>query len=46
MHAINPGCITDLERLAIEHGIEWQRLTMTGLEDDDLDEDAHEERHP
>ena len=26
-HALNPGAITDLERLAIEHGIDWTQLT-------------------
>lgn len=32
--ALNPGCVTDLERLAIEHGIDWQRLADAGIEDD------------
>lgn len=34
-NAINPGCITDLERLAIEHGLDWASLAMTGMEEDD-----------
>ena len=33
--ALNPGCVTDLERLAIEHGIDWTGLTGAGVEDDD-----------
>lgn len=33
-HALNPGCITDLQRLAIEHGIDWTKLANAGLEDD------------
>lgn len=33
-HALNPGCITDLERLAIEHGVDWDALIGSGLEDD------------
>ncbi len=36
-HAINPGCITDLERLAIEHGIDPLMHVNTGYE---LDEDS------
>jgi superfamily II DNA or RNA helicase len=32
--ALNPGCVTDLQRLAIEHGIDWQRIMDTGVEDD------------
>lgn len=38
-HAINPGCITDLERLAIEHGIDWTKLTTAGIEDEDEDKE-------
>ena len=38
-HALNPGAITDLERLAIEHGIDWTRLTGVGVEEDDESED-------
>lgn len=34
-HALNPGCITDLQRLAIEHGIDWTKHADAGLEDDD-----------
>jgi len=41
-HALNPGCITDLQRLAIEHGIDWTKLTNAGLEDDEDDKDFHE----
>ncbi|MGH8645009.1 MAG: DEAD/DEAH box helicase family protein [Gammaproteobacteria bacterium] len=33
-HALNPGCITDLQRLAIEHAIRWDSLIDSGLEDD------------
>lgn len=36
-HAINPGCIADLQRLAIEHGIDWTKLTHAGIEDDEDD---------
>lgn len=41
-HALNPGCITDLQRLAIEHGIDWTNLSNTGLEDDEDDKDTNE----
>lgn len=41
-HALNPGCIADLERLAIEHGIEWKNLTTAGLEDDEDDKETHD----
>ncbi|MHB8877142.1 MAG: DEAD/DEAH box helicase family protein [Myxococcaceae bacterium] len=41
-HALNPGCITDLQRLAIEHGVDWTKLTDAGLEDDDDDKETHE----
>jgi superfamily II DNA or RNA helicase len=34
-HAINPGCITDLQRLAINYGIDWTSLTSVGIEDDE-----------
>jgi len=34
-HALNPGCITDLQRLAIEHGVDWKNLSNVGLEDDE-----------
>lgn len=30
-HALNPGCISDLERLAIEHGIDWDKLNNYSL---------------
>jgi superfamily II DNA or RNA helicase len=33
-HALNPGCITDLQRLEIEHGVSWDALVTSGLEDD------------
>ena len=33
--AINPSCITDLQRMAIEHGVDWKSLTSAGIEDDD-----------
>lgn len=41
-HALNPGAITDLQRLAIEHGLDWTRLTGAGLEEDDDNEDPNE----
>lgn len=41
-HALNPGCITDLQRLAIEHGIDWTKLTDEGLEDDEDDKETHD----
>jgi superfamily II DNA or RNA helicase len=31
--ALNPACITDLQRLAIEHGIDWEKLSEAGFED-------------
>ena len=34
-HALNPGAITDLQRLAIQHGIEWSRFGGIGVEDDE-----------
>jgi superfamily II DNA or RNA helicase len=36
-HALNPGCITDLERLAIQHGVDWAALVSSGVEDGDED---------
>ena len=36
-HAVNPGSRTDLERLAIEHGMDWQRLAGSGIEDDEAE---------
>lgn len=39
-HAINPGCITDLQRLAIEHGIDWTQLTESGVEDEEDSKDT------
>lgn len=41
-HALNPGCITDLQRLAIEHGIDWTKLTNAGLEDDEDYKESHD----
>ncbi len=41
-HALNPGCITDLQRLAIEHEIDWKRLTDVGLEDDEDEKETHD----
>lgn len=35
MHAVNPGCITDLQRLAIDHRIDWEALIGAGVEDDE-----------
>lgn len=41
--ALNPGCITDLQLLAIEHGVDWKRLTDMGIEDDgDDDKESHD----
>lgn len=40
-HAINPGCITDLQRLALEHGVQWEKFTSIGLEDDGADEEPN-----
>jgi superfamily II DNA or RNA helicase len=34
-NALNPGAITDLQRLAIEHGIDWARFGGIGVEDDE-----------
>jgi superfamily II DNA or RNA helicase len=41
-NALNPGCITDLQRLAIEHGIDWRKLADAGLEDDEDDTETHD----
>ncbi|OWW18370.1 DEAD/DEAH box helicase family protein [Noviherbaspirillum denitrificans] len=41
-HAINPGCITDLQRLAIEHGMDWERVVNAGIEDDDDNKEEHD----
>ncbi|MCY1447892.1 DNA phosphorothioation system restriction enzyme [compost metagenome] len=41
-HAINPGCITDLQRLALEHGVQWEKFTDVGLEDDGAEEALNE----
>lgn len=41
-HALNPGAITDLQRLAIEHGIDWAKLTHAGIEDDEDNEDLND----
>jgi superfamily II DNA or RNA helicase len=38
-NAVNPGCITDLERLAISYGLDISRVVGAGVEDD---EDSHE----
>lgn len=39
--ALNPSCISDLERLAIEHGLDFDSLRNAGVEDDDNDEGEH-----
>jgi len=39
-HAVNPGCVTDLERLAVEHGLDWQHLTGAGVEEEDEADNA------
>ena len=41
-HAINPGCITDLQRLAIENGVDWTKLIDVGLEDDEEEKESHD----
>ncbi|SAK75014.1 primosome assembly protein PriA [Caballeronia temeraria] len=41
-HAINPGCITDLHRLAIDHGIDWTKIIDVGTEDDDDNKEFHD----
>lgn len=41
-HALNPGCIADLERLAIDHGIEWTSITTAGIEDDEDDRETND----
>jgi superfamily II DNA or RNA helicase len=41
-HAINPSCITDLERLAIEHGLDLKVLFNSGYEDDDYNDSKNE----
>jgi superfamily II DNA or RNA helicase len=38
--ALNPGCITDLQKLAIEHGLDWKTLSAAGVEDDEEDDEA------
>ena len=38
-NAVNPGCITDLERLAISYGIDQAAVFGIGIEED---EDSHE----
>ena len=41
-HALNPGCVTDLQRLAIEHDVDWTKLINTGLEDDEVEKEFHD----
>lgn len=41
-HAINPGCITDLQRLAIEHGMDLTQIINAGIEDEDDDKEPHD----
>lgn len=41
-HAINPGCITDLQRLAIEHGVDWTEIINAGIEDEEDDKEPHD----
>ncbi len=43
-HALNPGCITDLQRLAIAHGMDLKALFGVGVEEDgdNQDEGPHE----
>jgi len=38
-NAVNPGCITDLERLAISYGLDLSTVVGSGIEDD---EDSYE----
>jgi superfamily II DNA or RNA helicase len=42
-HAINPSCITDLQRLAIDHGLDWKLLVNAGIEDDDESDNSGNE---
>jgi hypothetical protein len=39
--AINPACVTDLERLAIEHRLDWRKISDTGVEDDDMPDEEN-----
>lgn len=34
-HADNPASAADLQLVAVESGIDWRRLTATGVEDED-----------
>ena len=36
--AINPSCVTDLERMAIEFGLDFDKLRHVGIEDDSDEE--------
>lgn len=38
-HAINPGAVADLNRIAAAAGLDWTSLTENGFETDDEDED-------
>lgn len=38
--AMNPGCITELQRLAIEHNLDWKSLLSIGIEDDDKQDEV------
>ncbi len=42
-HALNPGCVTDLQRIAIEHRLNHDRMVAVGIEDDDATTTANEE---
>jgi len=33
--ALNPSCVSDLERIAIEYGLDFDELRDVGVEDDD-----------
>jgi superfamily II DNA or RNA helicase len=37
-HAVNPGGIIELQRIAVEFGLVWETLTGEGYEEDDDDE--------
>jgi len=42
-HAMNPACVTDLQRLAIEHNIDWSKYKDSGIEDDEDEPDGQAE---
>jgi superfamily II DNA or RNA helicase len=44
--AINPACVTDLERLAIEHHLDWRKISDAGVEDDDMPDEENDQGGP